>query len=630
MNLQSPLKFDKSTFFTYELIPKDETQKYIEQFDKSATRIVDENQTKFSFTFFGRDHTATILQWDVSDVDSCWEEIKDELNNFYDTEESRKYVKDFSLFLVQIPYFPYDAMILKSELDSQKINQVKSYNDFQNIFSSINQYIERFQGIIYKSGSIGKSRPFYVKFEVEQDEKNIQNQLKKIAVFEKNKKLENKKQIEEYYKTSKFFRIDHFDKDWKEKEMQSLVKKQNSFSVIGFLDFRHYKMTYCNFEVIFRKKERQANWARNTVFRGIDYDFSTYFHFVSIHLYLYYMINNLDKLEVKFENLVSEYRKIKNKDFKVQEELYQKISDLSENLFFINSDLNLIRFEQEKLLSNSMQMLSNYNLISDEQYSTENYFSRGMLEATFENGKNSLNIILEKLSQIQKKTDDLRDKFDKKIIFENSAISVNLATESVKTQKNMSWQGWFTILLTLGLFALTIALLAATNNLLIYTTAQFEIENFPPEFDINYPEIVLIDDLGLKQLYYLNPLTINSLTSHNYVVTIYAVEDSFEVHGAGKCLLGDPPPISLINNSTIYLESGANEESREPSFRLSFDKFPYSIWINHENATYHSVGSMTFNIEIKNLQIEGDEQTISRNAKMIVPVPSKYYQDTCK
>jgi len=644
LNLQSPLKFDKSTFFTYELISKDETQKYIQHFDKFATKKIDEERTKFSFTAFGRDRFSIVHQWEVNDIEGSWEAIKEESGYFDDTKISRGYVNDFNLFLIHIPYLPYDVIVLNSELDPQKISQVTSYNDLLNIFSSINQFMEKFQGIIYRSGSIGKFRPCYVKFEIIEDGKEIQNQIKSLTNLKNNKKLDNKKQIREYYNISKKFRILHFDKEWQKSDMQSLILKQNSFSIIGFLDRMPNRMTYSNFEVIFRKKERQANWAQNTFFKGIDHDFSTYFHFVSIHLFLHYTINQLDKLEVEFDNLVSEYREIRNKDFKEQESLYQQISDLSENLFFIKSDLNLIDFEQKNLLSTTMNNLPNYNLISEEQYSSENSFSIGMLQATFENGKNSLKNIFEKLSGIQKKTDDLKDKFEKKIMLENSQVnvdlskksvdlsekSITLSEKSVENQESMKNQAKLTNRFTIVVVIMTAALLIFTGAVFYYTSVQFSIENFESEFVTNYPEISLVDKYAFRQFEYLEPFKLNTITSHSYRVTVSVVEDSFEIHSNGECVLGNVPEITMIEPSVFFLDSGANEKSAEPKFRLSFDKFPYSNHIGNEGSVDHIVGHMKIQMVAENLQISEPDKIETVRTRVTVPLLSNYTNIHCE
>lgn len=622
MNLKSPLKFDNSTLFTYELIPKNETQKYIQQFDKFSTRKK-EDEPKFTFTFFGRDRTSTVHQWEIKDIEQYWKEIKEESNKFLDTTEfSRKYVNNFTLFLIKIPYFPYDVIVVKSELDSQKISQVTSHNELLNIFNSINNFMNRFQGIIYKSGTYGKYRPCYVKFEIKENDKDVDSQLQQITKLENNKKLEDKKQINQYYNLSKKFRISHFDKEWQKSDMLSLILKQNSFSIIGFLNRIPNRMTYSNFEIIFRKKQRTVNWAQNTVFRGLDYDFSTFFHFVSIQLFLHYVINNLDKLEAEFDNLISEYKEIRAKKFKEQEKLYQKISDLSENLFFIKSDLNLMNFELENPLSIAIKQLPNYNLISDDQYSSDNSFSIGMLQATFENGKNSVNRILEKLSVIQKKTDDLKDKFDKKIMFENSENSVKLAKESGKTQKSMKWQGRITI-------GLTVAVLVLTGAILNYTYTQFEIENFESEFLVNNPHIVLGDRFAFQQFEYLIPIEINALTSHSYRVNVSPIEDSFKLQNYGECFLGKAPEIIMIEPMVFFLDSGANENSIEPKFRLNYEAFPNSYQINQERTVNHSVGNIQFKIEAQNLQIPEDKVTLYKNVGVSIPFPSDATDKFC-
>lgn len=58
----------------------------------------------------------------------------------------------------------------------------------------------------------------------------------------------------------------------------------------------------------------------------------------------------------------------------------------------------------------------------------KNTFSNGMLEAVFKHNQNRLKQNYAKLSELQKKGSDLKDKFEKDIIFENT-ISMNKHTK---------------------------------------------------------------------------------------------------------------------------------------------------------------------------------------------------------
>lgn len=628
MNLQSELNFDKASFFTYELIQKSDTKKFIEQFDKFASQKPKEGPN-FSFTFYGRDHTSILHQWELNDTEQCWKELETELDFFDTTKLSKKYVNNFALFLVELPYLPYNVIVIKNELDSNKISQINSQNELLNIFHPLNRFMDRFIGIISKSGKSGKYRPCYVKFEIEENEKLIDEKLKKIKNFEKLKKLESQKEKKQYFDLSKELRITHFDKEWQKSDLLSIILKQNSFSIIGFLDRMPNRMTLSNFEIVFKKQKRMMNWAQNTAFRGLDYDFDTYFHYASIHIFLNNVVNQLDVLDGEFDKLVTEYKEIREKSFKEQETLYQKISDLSENLFFIKSDMNLVSFELENPLSLTMKQLPNYNLMSKDQYDEENYFSRGMLQATFENSKNSINRITEKLSVTQKKVDDLKEKFDKKIILENSQSSVNLAVQSSKTQGIMKKQGYATIGLSAVVILLTISLLQLTGNLLDYTSTQFEIENFESKFLINNPYIVLREQHSFEQFEYLIPIEINSLTSHSYRLTVYPIENSFELQNFGECFLGGAPEIVMIEPSIFFIDSGANDRTIEPKFRLGFEKFPRSNQINKENSVYHSVGKIQFQIIAQNLQISDDTMILQKNVGVSIPYPSNLTNSLC-
>ena len=629
MNLQSQLNFDKASFFTYELIQKSDTKKFIDQFDKFATQKPKEGPD-FSFTFYGRDHTAVEHQWEVNDLEQCWKEIEKELGYFDKVDTTKEYVNTFELFIVELPYLPYDTIILKSQLNHQKISQIHSRNDLLNILFPLNRFMDRFPGIISKSNNSGKYRPCYLKFEIEDSGKNIEKNLKQIKQFDSLKNLESDKDKKQYFDLSKKFRHIHFEKEWQKSDLLSINFKQNSFSILGFLFQLPNQMSHTTYEIIFKKQQRTVNWAQNTAFRRLDYDFSTFFHFSSISLFLTHTINQIDKLDADFINLVSKYKALKTKNFKEQEELYQKITDLSETLFFIKSDLNLTSFELENPLSMTMHRIPNYNLLNENDYSSKNSFSRGLLQAIFENSKNSITRITEKLSINQKKVDDLKEKFDKKITFENSQASVDLAIQSSKTQSTMKNQGYATIVLSVVIIVLTIALLQSTGNLLEYTSTQFQIENFESEFMINNPHIVLREWHSFDQFDYLTPIEINSLTSHNYRLTAYPIVDSFELQSFGECFLGSAPEIVMIEPSIFFVDSGANDRTIEPTFRLGFEKFPYSNQINKENSVYHSVGKIQFEIVAQNLQIPSDTRVFQKNVGVSIPYPSDAADRLCK
>ena len=212
----------------------------------------------------------------------------------------------------------------------------------------------------------------------------------------------------------------------------------------------------------------------------------------------------------------------------------------------------------------------------------------------------------------------------------NSQASVDLAIQSSKTQSTMKNQGYATIVLSVVIIVLTIALLQSTGNLLEYTSTQFQIENFESEFMINNPHIVLREWHSFDQFDYLTPIEINSLTSHNYRLTAYPIVDSFELQSFGECFLGSAPEIVMIEPSIFFVDSGANDRTIEPTFRLGFEKFPYSNQINKENSVYHSVGKIQFEIVAQNLQIPSDTRVFQKNVGVSIPYPSDAADRLCK
>jgi len=436
-------KFDTATFFAYEMIAKEDLKKCISSFDVEANRISGDDRPKYSFSYFGRNRTNIVYKWEINDLDDCWKQIEEESQLRPSWPEMTKpFVKKFTLFAVEIPYLPYDAIVLKTDMDAEKAISVISSNEQLNVLAAINSIMERYPGIIKKFNKGWKYRPCYLKFEVTQDGKQIDEKAKKIKELLENKELDTDVELKKYYDASKALRIHHYDKDHKDWNALTLIRKQDAFSLIGYLDHMPDTMTYSNYEIVVKKKNRMLNWARNTVFGAeLDYDFAVYFHYVSIHLFLRDKLGDLDELEVEFDGLVTEYRNIENKSISGKDDLYQRLVGLDEKLYFVKSDLNLIEFELNNPLLETMKRIPNFNLISPEQYSQEKRFSTGMLEATYTNSKNSLVRIDEKLSRMQKKTLDLKDKLDKKIMLENTVFMAKYSSRSF-------WLSVFTVALS--------------------------------------------------------------------------------------------------------------------------------------------------------------------------------------
>ena len=208
--------------------------------------------------------------------------------------------------------------------------------------------------------------------------------------------------------------------------------KGKSFSVLGFLEGLTNQISYNNYEITFNPKNKILWWARHTVFNNqIDYDFSFHLHFISVSIFFTYLLRKLDDYEVKFATLVSEYKKLKEKNSDEKKELYHKLTNFEEELFFIESDLEKIDFLLKTPLTDSINGIHTYNLISPKQNESESYFSDGMLNTVFKNIKSGITQIQSKLNNLQKKSLDLKNKFEKDIIFEN--------TLSMNTHSKRNW-----------------------------------------------------------------------------------------------------------------------------------------------------------------------------------------------
>jgi hypothetical protein len=423
------LSFSKAEFYTYELIPKNKTKDYLKNFDESASRVEDKKGA-ISSKYFGRDFTNVVHEWELKDgLVKCWEQI-DEFDNFMHwSQYSKPFVKKFQLFLVEIPYFPYDLVLVKAILDEKRVKEITDSNEQLNTIASINYFMKRFPEVIENLGYGEKKRPCYLKFEVDVNEEYVKNHAKEIKILGQTKELNNKNKLKKYYAASKNLRISHFDCKDLDYKMMSIFTKGNSISVLGFLEGYTTNLTYNNYEISFNPKEKMLMWAMHTGFNNeIDYDFSNYVHFVSIGLFLTYALRKLDDREVDFDKLVLEYRNLSTKSLEEKKQLYHKLNEFEEEIYFIKSDLEKIDFVLKNPLTNVMKMILNYNLISPKQYEDGNIFSTGMLEAVFVNNKSGLKQILEKLSDLNKKVLDLQNKFEKDTIFENT-ISLNKYTK---------------------------------------------------------------------------------------------------------------------------------------------------------------------------------------------------------
>lgn len=424
MSLNLPIEYDSGVFFAYELLSKKHTPEFMKRCDEVAERVNESDKLIVSRTYYNRDWTSKIHEWKL-DVEQTWQEIDDNeksVHMFPADAESKESIKKFFLFVVKMPYFPYDLLLLKAELN-EKIFEVKSRNDLLNIFSSLNTFLARYPGIIRSRDNTQKYRPAYLKFEKTVDSKTMKKYFDQIKQLDNNKQLDTKKSSKLFYDVGQKFRLSNFVSEDFEGHMLTLISKMNSFTILGSMDTFGNQSSLSNYEIVFKSKDRQYFWARNTGFDNrIDYDFSTYIHFISVSLYLNYQISELDKHEVAFSSLIDEYRRLKEKNMYEKKRFYNNLNDFDEKLFFIKSDLKQIDFALRNILTDTIRSIPNYNIISPKQYANNKLYSEGILDLIYTGAKNGLNQIFKKLSELQKETLGLKEKFEKDIIFENGLI----------------------------------------------------------------------------------------------------------------------------------------------------------------------------------------------------------------
>lgn len=122
------LNFDKVEFFAFEMILKNETKNYLQNFDESASRIKNEGSTKMSSSVHGRNTTFKTHECDLKDgLELCWDRIDENdiskhIPNMEPHSKSTKpYIKKFRLFLIEAPHLPYDFIVFSAILDEQKL-----------------------------------------------------------------------------------------------------------------------------------------------------------------------------------------------------------------------------------------------------------------------------------------------------------------------------------------------------------------------------------------------------------------------------------------------------------------------------------------------------------------------------
>jgi len=350
--------------------------------------------------------------------------------------------------VVELPYFPYDLLLLKVDLN-EKILEGKSRNDLLNIFSPLNTFLSRYPGIIRTLDNYQKYRPAYLKFEKIIDKKIMKKYLDQIKRLHDNKQLDTKQRSELFYKIGQKFRLSNFISDDVDGHRLTLTTKMNSFTILGSMDTLGNQSSLSKYEIVFRDKDRQYFWARNTGFNNkIDYDFSTYVHYISVLLYLDYQFIELNKHEVVLSSLVEEYKQVKEKNADEKKIFYDRLNDFDEKLFFIKSDLKQIDFALNNFLADTICSIPNFNLILPQNYAKNELYSKGILDVNYNGTKNNLNQSFKQLSELQKETLVLKEKFEKDIILDN-----NLTMK--KYTGKTTW-------LTLSMVILSIVITAAT------------------------------------------------------------------------------------------------------------------------------------------------------------------------
>lgn len=426
--------FDKVECFAFEMILKNETKKYIQNFDESANRIKKDG-VKMSSSIHGRDTTFKSHEWDLNGgLESCWDEIdENDISKHVagiepDSKRTKPHVKKFRLFLIEAPHLPYDFIVFNAIMDEVKITEVTDPNSLLNILIPMNEYVDRFPGIINSTILSGRNRPCYIKFHSKDGDSKKDLFEKELKILMENQNKTDDKNIKKYLSASQKLSLTHFKLDSLNHDLTTVTLKEGYFSLLGFLHpiTSGISIHLSNFEIIFEKSKISNHvWGWNTHFlNDIDIHFSTHLLFVSAIIFLLYLIRKCDEFKIKLKELLADYQQEKTKKSFSHEEFYKKLADFNDNLLFMNNELDSISFFITESLSRTISSIRTFPLMTERKDKPRQYHREGFLKEIHELSKSQIPIIQTKLDELKQHTSQLKNKFHDDILLKNT-LSMN-------------------------------------------------------------------------------------------------------------------------------------------------------------------------------------------------------------
>jgi len=429
------LNFDKVEFFAFEMILKDETAKYLQNFDESANRIKNQDTVKRSSSVHGRDTTFKTHEWDLKDgLESCWDRIDENdiskhiPNIEPDSKSTKSHVKKFRLFLIEAPHLPYNFIIFNAIIDEIKIAEVTDPNSLLNILMPMNEYVDRFSGIIKSTIGGGRNRPCYIKFHSKDGDSKIDLFDGELRILRKNQNKIDDESVKKYFLASQKLCLTHFKLDSLNHDLTTVTLKEGYLSLLGFLHpmSSGIPVHLSNFEFVFQKSRISHHiWGFQTHFlNDIDIHFSTHLLFVSTIIFSLHLIRKCDKFKIKLKDLLADYQQQKNKKSFSHEEFYKKLTDLDDNLLFVNDELDNISFFINKSLSETITNIRTFPLMTERHNTPLQYHREGFLKEIHDLSKSQIPIIQTKMDELKQYISQLKNKFHDDILLKNT-LSMN-------------------------------------------------------------------------------------------------------------------------------------------------------------------------------------------------------------
>lgn len=246
----------------------------------------------------------------------------------------------------------------------------------------MNEYVDRFPGIINSTIVGGRNRPCYIKFHSKEGDSKIELFDKELRILRENQNKTDDESVKKYFSSSQKLCLTHFKLDSLNHDLTTVTLKEGYLSLLGFL----HPMTIgipvhlSNFEFVFQKSRISNHvWGWQTHFlNDIDIHFSTHLLLVSTIIFLLHLIRKCDKFKIKLKDLLTNYQQ--NKKSLSDKEFYNKLTDYEENLLFMNDELDSVSFFINESLSRTISNIRTFPLMTERHGTPRQYHNEGFLK----------------------------------------------------------------------------------------------------------------------------------------------------------------------------------------------------------------------------------------------------------